>query len=70
MFDNDKQNRLMLARESLASALKMLERFEGQPLPAHDMPRILDAATQATQAAAQLNQLAGLLQAEITQALW
>ncbi|WP_157643904.1 hypothetical protein [Burkholderia ubonensis] len=60
-----KQNRLMTARESLESASKMLSRFEGRDIPASEMSRILDAATQATQAAQHLHQLAGILQAEI-----
>lgn len=43
----------------------MLARFAGGDVPASDLSRIQDVATQATQAAAQLNQLVGLLLAEI-----
>lgn len=67
MFDADLQSRISIARDSLNSSLKMLSRIDdGAPIPAHEMPRILDAAVQASQAVAQLNQVAGLLQAELT----
>ena len=59
----DKENRLSLAKESLAMAQKILSRLDGD-VPASEMTRIADAATQATQAAQQLNQLAGILQSE------
>jgi hypothetical protein len=43
----------------------MIARYHGGVVPASDVSRIQDAATQATQAAAQLNQLLGLLLADI-----
>ena len=61
----DKENRLSLAKESLAMAQKMLSRLEGGEVPASEMTRVADAATQATQAAQQLNQLVGILQSEL-----
>ena len=62
-----KQSRLELAKDSLAMAQKLLARFEGGNIPASDMPRIVDAATQAEQAAQQLQQLAGILHVELAQ---
>ena len=62
----NKENRLSLAKESLAMAQKMLSRLEGGELPAAEMTRVADAATQATQAAQQLNQLVGILQSELS----
>lgn len=62
---SNKKIRLEQAQESLAMAQKMLARFAGGDVPASDLSRIQDVATQATQAAAQLNQLVGLLLAEI-----
>lgn len=61
----DKENRLSLAKESLAMAQKMLARLDGGEVPASEMSRVADAATQATQAAQQLNQLVGILQSEL-----
>lgn len=62
----DKENRLALAKDSLAMAQKMLARFEGGDVPASEMSRVADAAIQATQAAQQLHQLVGILQAELS----
>jgi|JI6StandDraft_1071083.scaffolds.fasta_scaffold201061_2 hypothetical protein len=62
----NKENRLSLAKESLAMAQKMLSRLEGGEVPAAEMTRVADAATQATQAAQQLNQLVGILQSELS----
>ena len=62
----NKENRLSLAKESLAMAQKMLSRLEGGEVPAAEMTRVADAATQATQAAQQLNQLVGILQPELS----
>lgn len=61
----NKDVRLELALDSLAMAQKMIARFSAGNIPASELSRIQDAATQATQAATQLNQLAGLLQAEL-----
>jgi hypothetical protein len=61
----NKENRLSLAKESLEVALKMLSRFDGDNIHASEIGRILDAAIQATQASQQLNQLVGILQAEL-----
>jgi hypothetical protein len=61
----NKELRLEQAQESLAMAQKMIARFQGGVVPASEVPRIQDAATQATQAAAQLNQLVGLLLADL-----
>lgn len=61
----DKENRLSLAKESLAMAQKMLARLDGGEVPASEMSRVADAAIQATQAAQQLNQLVGILQSEL-----
>lgn len=60
----NKELRLEQANESLAMAQKMIARYQGGEVPASDLSRIQDAAAQATQAAAQLNQLVGLLLAE------
>lgn len=61
----NKEIRLEIAKESLASAQKMLSQLPDGAVPASEMSRIHDAATQATQAAAQLNQLVGLLLSDI-----
>lgn len=62
----NKQLRLEQAQESLGMAQKMLAKYQGGMVPPADLSRIQDAAGQATQAAAQLNQLAGLLLAELS----
>lgn len=61
----NKEIRLELAQESLAVAQRMIARYQGVVVPTSDISRIQDAATQATQAATQLNQLVGLLLAEL-----
>lgn len=61
----NKELRFERARESLASAQKMLARYEGETVQASDMSRIEDAARQAAQATSELNQLVGLLLAEL-----
>ena len=61
----NKELRLELATESLAMAQKMIARYQGGEVPASELSRIQDAAAQATQAAAQLNQLVGLLLADL-----
>lgn len=61
----NKELRFERARESLASAQKMLARYEGETVQASDMSRIEDAARQADQATSELNQLVGLLLAEL-----
>lgn len=62
---DQKQANLEAATDSLAAALKILSRFDAEPISAREIPRVLDAATQAAQAASHLNQLAGRLQAEL-----
>lgn len=61
----NKELRFERAWESLASAQKMLARYEGETVQASDMSRIEDAARQAAQATSELNQLVGLLLAEL-----
>lgn len=53
------------AQDSLAMAQKMVGRYQGAVVPAADLSRIQDAAAQAAQAAAQRNQLVGLLLADL-----
>lgn len=62
----NKQLRLEQAQESLAMAQKMIAKYQEGTVPASELSRIQDAAVQATQAATQLNQLAGLLLAELS----
>lgn len=62
----NKQLRLEQAQESLVMAQKMLAKYQGSDVPGSELSRIEGAAAQATQAAAQLNQLAGLLLAELS----
>ena len=61
----NKELRFERAREFMASAQKMLSRYEGATVQASDMSRIEDAARQAAQATSELNQLVGLLLAEL-----
>ena len=61
----NKELRLAEALESLAMANKMLARYQGASVPASDVSRIQDVAAQATQAAANLNQLVGILLPEL-----
>lgn len=61
----NKELRLEQALESLSMAQKMLARYQGAVVPASDVSRIQDAAAQATQAAANLNQLVGMLLADL-----
>jgi hypothetical protein len=60
----NKELRIEQASESLAIAQKMVDRFQSKTLTVMDLSRIQDAATQATQAASNLNQLIGLVLAE------
>jgi hypothetical protein len=66
MLNTAKKVRLEEANESLAMAQKMLSKFQDGVIPALEMSRIQDAAIQANQAAQQLNQLVGILLAEIS----
>lgn len=61
---SNKQLLLEESLEFLAMAQKMLTRYQGAVAPASDVSRIQDAAGQATQAAANLNQLVGMLLAD------
>ncbi|MYM92558.1 hypothetical protein [Duganella vulcania] len=63
----NKQIRLEEAASSLAMAQKMLENLQARTISHHDISRVQDVATQATQAAQQLNQLVGLLLAEFAE---
>ena len=49
------------AQQALGSALKMLGTLINKQLSPEDVPKLLDCAGQATQAAQQLNQSIGML---------
>jgi len=61
----NKELRLEQAQESLSIAQKMIAKYQGGVVSVGDLSRIQDAATQATQAAANLNQIVGILLTEI-----